>query len=614
MATKAPWDPALVLKANPRLRPTPHPILPNLTDEQLINKYLVDEPTTSRYIDWLNDRELLLRQSSEDGDPFRHGFELDHWKDADRIKDAEELVWLIMLGGNRSAKSEYCGKRVVQDALAHPDTVILCLAETEISSQMTQQTIIWKYLPVETKALNGTRDRRRVYYINYSPAHGFSEQRIVLPNRSKIIFSTYNAETTKFEGVEFGSQKLRCIGAWADESLTPPWFQMLDRRLRYRNACGLWSFTPVKGMTPTIRTAVGDGQILESKPSELLPSRVNVAGLPVGHMPYIQEAAIPRAKVIYFHSNLNPFGNSAGSYYKQIAEMCNGKPDKFTMRVAYGYTTDTAGKAFPLFGHVNVVRPEDLPVDGTNYQLIDPAGARRFSCIWVRVTAGFNPKVYIYRDWPDQQRYGEWAIPTERELSPDSNRGWDGDPGPAQQTANWGVAQYKEEFEKVETVDPAKPEKDPHRARLATRSGLSMEDILVRYIDSRAGKDQHTALQSGTCLLDDFAKTTTSSTGKDQPPMYLELASGVRAEAGLSAIEALLYWEPEKPFDPVMNCPKLYVSNECHQVIWAMSNFTGRGGEKGACKDFVDLVRYAAIGELLHVSKNEFDGKGGGSY
>lgn len=604
------WDPVLVLKANPQLRPTPHPILPTPTDEELVGKYLTTEDTTARYIDWLNEREQLLRLSLEEGDPFRYGFELDHWKDADRLA-TEELVWLILLGGNRSAKSEYCGKRVVQAAVTHPETIILCLAETEISSQMTQQTIIYKYLPAEIKALNGTRDRRRLHYINYSAAHGFSEQRVVLPNRSKIIFSTYNAETTKFEGVEFGSQRLRTIGAWSDESLTPPWFTMLDRRLRYRNAVGLWSFTPVTGMTPTIKMAVGDGRILESRPSELLSARVNVPGLPVGHMPYIQEGAIPRSKVIYFHSNLNPFGNSAGSYYKQIKELCQGKPDKYTQRVAYGYTTDTTGKAFPLFSGCNIVDPSQLPEEGTNYMFIDPAGARNFAAIWVRVTKGFEPKIYIYRDWPDRPTYGEWAVPSERELTNDSGRGWDGDPGPAQATMNWGVARYKKEFAKLETVKDALIEKDPYRRKIG-KGG--QEAILVRFIDSRAGKDRHVADQGGTCLLDDFAKPTTTPDGETQPPMHLELASGVREDPGLSAIEALLYWEPEKPFDAVMNCPRLYVSSECHQVIWALSNYTGRAGEKGACKDFVDLVRYAAMADLVHVGEGTFQGSGGGTY
>ena len=63
----------------------------------------------------------------------------------------------------------------------------------------------------------------------------------------------------------------------------------------------------------------------------------------------------------------------------------------------------------------------------------------------------------------------------------------------------------------------------------------------------------------------------------------------------------LLRFEPTKPVVRFLNCPRLFVCEDCQQVRWAMENYTGLGGEKGACKDFVDLVRYMAVSDLRHI-------------
>lgn len=248
------WDPVRILSVSPELRPPRHPVLPTLTDEQIIGLISTKEKC-ALYLKYLKDRARWVDLSGDglDSDPFRYGHELDHWKDADQQKAIDNLIWLILLGGNRSAKSEYCAKRVVQDAIKYPRSFILCLAETDKSSIETQQRTIFKYLPLELRKLNGKKDVRRVAYINYSVANGFSDGQLVFPNSTKIRFATYNGIASDYEGLEFGNREHRCIGAWPDESLTIPWFAMLNRRLRFRNAIGLWSFTPVKGMTPTIK-------------------------------------------------------------------------------------------------------------------------------------------------------------------------------------------------------------------------------------------------------------------------------------------------------------------------------------------------------------------------
>lgn len=102
----------------------------------------------------------------------------------------------------------------------------------------------------------------------------------------------------------FGIAGTTVPAVWPDENLRVNWWLMLQRRLRFQQAQLIWSFTPVAGMTPTIKEAVGNApETIVSKPAELLADRVNVPGLPVGHMPYIQRPVTSRARVIYFWSS-----------------------------------------------------------------------------------------------------------------------------------------------------------------------------------------------------------------------------------------------------------------------------------------------------------------------
>jgi len=95
--------------------------------------------------------------------------------------------------------------------------------------------------------------------------------------------------------------------------------------------------------------------------------------------------------------------------------------------------------------------------------------------------------------------------------------------------------------------------------------------------------------------------------------LVFQPASGVQLDEGIQAINSLLQWDDERPMDAVMNAPRLFVSRACGNVIWAMQHWTGRDGEKGACKDPVDLMRYMALAELQYLS-GPLRSSGGGAY
>lgn len=573
------------------------------------------------------ERERRIRAADpEFGDPLLHGYELDHWKKADEIL-AEGVLFLILLGGNRSGKSEYAAKRIVQSAVENSGATLLCLAENIEASNETQQALVWKYLPRHIKALNKKRDRRGVFSVNYKLVDGFHENKLVLPNRTKIIFKTYQQDAADVEGWMFGHKDKLIPAIWPDENLRLPWLQVFDRRLRYQPAQMIWAFTPINGMTPTIKEAVGAAKTLEHRPAELLPATQNVEDCPVGTMPVIQQSALPNSRTMYFWSEFNPFGPSLHAkrtFYDGVKETVAGKSSKIVKQVAYGYCEDTIGKAFPNFCAVHQVKPEHLPATGTNYMITDPAGARRWATIWVRVSEENPPRFYVYRDWPDAATYGEWAIPTAKAVTESSRAGWDGDRGPAQHdTEGLGIIDYKRIFLNAETVGPE--ELDPYRKALWEAATLNsdpsqletppQEAIHRRLIDPRAAANPHVAEHGGTNIVDDFRKVQTDAEGNVVGPrMILRPASGVKEDFGTSSIKSLLSYDRTRELDAVTNYPRLFVSTQCRQLIWALNNYTGRGGPEGACKDFIDLLRYAVLGRLKHIDPTRPRVTGVGSY
>ena len=586
----------------------PHPLLP-LPGADTVAALLAKPGGDVELTKLLNDRGQLIWLMETD--PFHYGAELDHWRDADALL---KLVTILMVfGGNRAGKSEFAAKRVVKTLLEHPGALLLVLHESLESSIATVQKLIWKYLPPEIKALNG-RGHQAVTKISYSQANGFTGQKVVFPNTSELVFGAYKQDPGIYEGWELGAKQAPVLGAWADENMPLPWLRMLVFRLASRAAKLGWTFTAVNGMTSTIKDAVGTTpQTLETREAELLPGRVNVPGLPAGHMPFVQVPFMEDARVIYFFSKWNPFGQ----HYQQIKKLCVGRPSEFVERRAYGYARDTGARAFPLFGEWNVIQQSDLPAEGTNYLCTDPAGARNWATLWLRVAPGNPGALYIYRDWPDYRRYGEWAVTA---ANPDK---LDGDPGPAQPSIGYGPVEYKKLFLREERVQcgarsaESGMEKDPYRLALlaAAGEGHAQEVIRERLIDPRAGRNQHAVDTGGICLVDKLAQVDRNKDGEILAAgMEFQPARGVDIEDGVSQINTLLYWDKEKELMPLVNYPRLFVADNCKQVIWALQNWTGNDGPTGACKDFIDVLRYLITWDVRHITPGRVRTSGGGAY
>ena len=102
-------------------------------------------------------------------------------------------------------------------------------------------------------------------------------------------------------------------------------------------------------------------------------------------------------------------------------------------------------------------------------------------------------------------------------------------------------------------------------------------------------------------------------TEEDLGPMDFQAASGDNITEGVNAINAWLEYDEDKPLS-VDNEPMLFISEECRNLIDCMRMWTGADGQKGAAKDPIDLVRYAATDDIEFVEPGAVGSWGGGSY
>jgi hypothetical protein len=493
----------------------------------------------------------------EKTDPLRYGIEPVSWAraDAERYRLREKYPVGVIeewnLGGNRAGKSERAAKRIVELMIEKDFAKVWCLQSTEASSIENQQGLIYKYLPPEYRSETGKLRQGTTTKINYSVSGGFTENKLVLPNGSMCVFKFYSMDVKSVEGAE-----LDC--AWADELVTPDWLEALRYRLLTRNGLLHVTFTPVAGYTPTVASILNGAVTTEEAAGELLPK---VTGDGCEMVPLIQQPLARNASIIYFHTQENPFGN-----YPSLKVVLEGKNRETILCRAYGVATRSRVSRFPRFrDDVHVVDANRVPTEGTNFQIVDPCSGRNWFMIWVRVD--IRGRLTVYREWPPVDRYitgvgvvGPWAVPSANKS--------DGDPGDAQKTFGWGLQEYKEEIERLEVG----------------------EVITERFMDSRYANSATLAKTGTTTLLEECSEIG----------MEFLATSGEQIDEGVDLINNLLAYDPDKPIGPD-NEPRLYVSRDCVNVIYALKEWTGADGRKGALKDIVDVLRYAVLADLQYL-------------
>ena len=555
---------------------TPHPMLPAFLPAEMVA--VADAKGIEHLVSLIAAREQAITLAATD--PLQHGFGLEPWVRADELlTSADEL---LILGGNRSGKSEYCARRAVQALVAKERATVWCLHSTADSSVELQQPVIRRWLPPEWRAAGkkGTTTN-----VRWTDKGGFPDGVFVLPNGSRCRFLNYSMNVSVIEGGE-------CDLIWCDELVPQEWVETLRYRLVTRAGKLLISFTPVKGYSRVVHEYMAGGVVQSGRPAPLLPaSQVHVPGCPPGEMPYVLQPFRKNARAICFHTECNPFGG-----YAQLVKMLDGKTRAEVKIRAYGWAERLEGRTFPKFDPgIHGVPAEKIPAAGTRYCVADPAGSKNWFIKWYLVDD--LGRVFLYREWPDLERFGEWALPGEKA---------DGKPGPAQTLeAGRSITGYKRLILEAEGWRWNGKEWE---------EGPGAERIHERLIDPRLGGAAVPSAEEGTSIISLMADEQRDAEGRlAGPPMDWTPAPGVSIEEGIQSINDWLDWDDRAPLT-ALNCPRYYVSTACGQTLYALLEYTGRDGLKGALKDVVDPDRYLFRAGPERVTETTYLASGGGGY
>ena len=587
-------------------QPTPHPVypIPKILGEKTQGILIVDmssdaaiqhliEIPESDFLAKMQKREEIIIKAGMD--PLNYGYEPQHWLDADAELESSPHT-LCVFGGNRAGKTTWGIKRAIQKLVYKDNVDVLFLQNNELSSIQLHQKLAYTFLPMEwrkgKKTLGGN--------IRFDFKTGFSDNVFTTDRGGTAIFGNYSQDVEKYEGLQYDL-------IVADENMPLKWYLGLLRCLADRNGKLPWLFTPIDGVTPAITEVTTGARTIRSLPVDptlLSLEERHVTDCEPGTMPYISKAG--KVHIIYFHSKLNPFCN-----YQNLKDLYGTKSKEIRERRFYGFARKTSRVSFPKFGDANIV-PHDLLLarisdagSVSRYHVMDPAGRRNMFMLWIAVDA--EDYHYVYREWPDQPRHGEWALPAQ------DARKWDGEEGPAQPSLGYTISDYKRLILTEESN------------RYDIKRGWDMcgEDIVRRLIDPRSGAaDAIADRDGGSSIIARFEMEDVDASGiVTFPSLYFEPAPGIpetqgagEDREGVQGINDLLGWDETQPLCALVNEPRLLISDHCENLIWALKNYTGNDGPKAACKDPIDCLRYAVTEKLQHYSADMMTGRDGGRF
>jgi hypothetical protein len=471
----------------------------------------------------------------------------------------------LISGGNRAGKTLWAARRVVQTLLEKENASVLCCHTSHATSVTVQQPAIYNYLPV---ALRATK-KGRIHYLNYSRKNGFTDGSFILPNGSRCDFLNYTQSENTIEGREADL-------IWCDELVPQSWVETLRYRLITRRGKLLITQTPLEGVASVYKEFTAGSAITKFHDAELLKGKQGLPTWPIGKAARTMVQNQTNRRTVFFFSEDNPYNPFDEMKSKLVAS-----PMGQILTRAYGWASDNIGKAFARFRpEIHCIPASSVPAGGTLYMVCDPAGARNWYALWMLVYE--DGKRVVVREFPDFTNYGEWVLPSEKA---------DGKPGPAQTLeAGRSISEYRKLFRQIET-------------------DLGYGEPVMRLIDPKAGGSPALSEAGGTTLIDLLAE---SEDPTDDGMAFIP-APGVPVDQRTSAINSQLSYDATQELTAI-NEPQLYVVNDCTNLIYALSEHTGRDGQKGATKDPIDCLGMLLVSGLAFVGRGGFDSRGGGGY
>lgn len=571
-------------------------------------------------------------------------------------------VWIA--GSQRSSKSEYAGRKCIDVEVERDNARGWSFADTGPISIARQQPLFWKYMPASVRRMaQGTGKARQgtILNVSYKQKTGFAEQSFVLPNASQHWFKNYEQDIENVEGDQLDI-------VWFDELRNPILLKTIRYRMGDRGGLIIATFTSIDENYTAIVSEYDQGsQTVLEVPAELLPIE-DEEGKPTGKYKKVPRIKVAgpgsdgdqKANIVYFHITDNPYygfnakmkpGEQPLFGKERFYKLIRGATTEKILARAYGILTRTSMNKFPEFSEaVHVIEPDRVERVGTNYHVVDPCDGRNWAMLWNRIL----PRVVllpngkemhpwrIYREWPSFTPSGQvntsvsayvpgighpgaWALPGEPK---------DGTRGPAQNPFGFGLSRYKLEIlrcegHRAESEEHGTGKREPEKLKPLWRTDRikighakelvgstesrptvrdeKAEKIAERYMDSRYGATPTTRMEGQTTLLEQM----------EEIGMSFLAASGKEIAEGIDLIHELLDYDQEVPigvFSPRLgriNEPLLKVSRNCPNLIFALKIWTNIDKQHGACKDFIDLLRYLALADIDYIGEEANAWRGG---
>ncbi len=568
-----------------------------------------------------------------EADPLQYGFEPASWSLADKaiLEFRQEfpvgVIVVLVMGGNRGAKTEWRSKRTNENLFKNRDYKTWACQATQESSREAQQTKIYKYLPPEYRNESGRMRHGAKVKVNYTPWGGFTEDVFAVQNihgtTSECRFKFYSMNARSLEGAEINE-------GWLDEEAPLDWLEALMIRAASRNGIVYLTFTPKWGYTATVKALLQGAVTVEETDADMdLIGVRDVKGKVIApkKVPLIQRnlnITIPgdtgklnaKAIIIYFHTSENPFPiTSVKDPSGKITVVTNWESMKSTLMgaseakiltTAYGVPTRAMMSRFPLFSDqphvISLNRFREIQKGGgTWFHFLDPCDGRNWFQIWIfcdntnrAFVVAESPS--FDHEWayiPGVGNPGPWAVPGKK---------FDGEEGDGQKEWGWGYNQYLEEIERMErllalpgetAIDVRRSHKDESIAAKAAR-------ISARWVDARYANRKTFKEERSMTMIEDLSELGMNFLAA---PSEKAIDSGHGGGDGsLRMINDKLFYDTQRPIDQT-NQPKLYVVETCPNVIYALKEWTGKDGQKGACKDPVDTLRMFVLSGSEHVDE-----------
>ncbi|MBO4708820.1 MAG: hypothetical protein J5727_03455, partial [Kiritimatiellae bacterium] len=287
------------------------------------------------------------------------------------------------------------------------------------------------------------------------------------------------------------------------------------------------------------------------------------------------------AAAVWFYGSDNPYGSPASVI--ESAAKNRRATDEIKARV-YGIAEKLTGRLFPKFSRErNVIAPEDLPKRLTRILVVDPAPERNWCCGWYGYEKGTDT-LYKYREWPGNYEIPGVGVPPAWAQLSDRNRGVnDGAYAGGQEDFGMSFLKYKFEWARLEewedflawaeTHDPLEWPEDIGIVEEWSELQGTREPIVERVIDARAASQSKMSQKENLTLFEEVAKLAEGFVP----------ASGQEIAVGLAVLRDRI------------ETGRYKVTANCTNTIFAYEQYTGKDGQKGAVKDWIDLDRYAAL-------------------